>query len=141
MTAQEINTLRLRLRMLTDSDVSPIHSGFFADPDCVRFTGEALHEAEFDTFLWMKGALASESRITWVFYLSGELIGFGGLEHNWKVHTCELAYYILPQHWGRGYATEAAEAMADYAANALGAGRITAKHAVDNPASGAVLKK
>ena len=52
----------------------------------------------------------------------------------------ELGYWITPDCWGRGYATEAARAAIEIA-RMLGARRIAAGHFLDNPASGAVLRK
>ncbi len=51
-----------------------------------------------------------------------------------------LGYWITPAAWGRGYATEAARAVLRLAA-ALGVDRVAAGHYVDNPRSGAVLRR
>ncbi|WP_235511879.1 GNAT family N-acetyltransferase [Sphingomonas sp. Leaf23] len=51
-----------------------------------------------------------------------------------------LGYWLTPAAWGRGYATEAGRAVLDSAAT-LGIGRVVAGHYVDNPASGAVLRR
>jgi RimJ/RimL family protein N-acetyltransferase len=53
----------------------------------------------------------------------------------------ELGYWLTPDAWGRGYATEAATAMLDHAHHALGLRRVQAGHFADNPASGRVLRK
>ncbi len=52
----------------------------------------------------------------------------------------EVGYWIAREHWGRGYATEAARALLRIA-HTLGHRRIVAGHFVDNPASGKVLRK
>jgi RimJ/RimL family protein N-acetyltransferase len=52
----------------------------------------------------------------------------------------QLAYWITPNAWGRGYATEAA-AAALRAARAAGVRHVTARHFADNPASARVLRK
>lgn len=52
----------------------------------------------------------------------------------------ELGYWIARDHWGRGYATEAAGAVLRIA-RTLGHRRLTAGHFTDNPASGRVLRK
>lgn len=51
-----------------------------------------------------------------------------------------LGYWLTPEAWGRGYATEAASAVLRLA-RTLGHARIGAHHFVDNPASGRVLEK
>jgi RimJ/RimL family protein N-acetyltransferase len=52
-----------------------------------------------------------------------------------------LGYWLTPSAWGRGYATEAGEAVVAMARHALGYKRLTAWHFADNPASGRVLNK
>ncbi len=66
------------------------------------------------------------------------VIGAAGMgEHEGQP---ELGYWIARDHWGRGYATEAAGAVLRIA-RTLGHRRVTAGHFVDNPASGKVLRK
>lgn len=67
------------------------------------------------------------------------LIGAASIE-SVRDNEYELGYWITPDAWGRGYATEAARGVLD-AARALGIRRVTAGHFLDNPASGRVLRK
>lgn len=53
----------------------------------------------------------------------------------------EIGYWIVPSHWGRGYATEAARAVVAAARDSLRIDRLVSGHFLDNPASGAVLRK
>jgi RimJ/RimL family protein N-acetyltransferase len=53
----------------------------------------------------------------------------------------ELGYWLAPDAWGRGYATEAGRAVIAIARHALGLKRLASGHFVDNPASGRVLRK
>jgi RimJ/RimL family protein N-acetyltransferase len=53
----------------------------------------------------------------------------------------ELGYWLAPEAWGRGYATEAGRAVLTIARHALGLKRLHSGHFVDNPASGRVLQK
>jgi RimJ/RimL family protein N-acetyltransferase len=53
----------------------------------------------------------------------------------------ELGYWLTPDAWGRGYATEAGRAMVGIARHALGLRRLVSGHFTDNPASGRVLRK
>jgi RimJ/RimL family protein N-acetyltransferase len=52
----------------------------------------------------------------------------------------ELGYWIAPRYWGLGFATEAARAVMQ-TARATGLKGIAARHFIDNPASGNVLRK
>jgi RimJ/RimL family protein N-acetyltransferase len=66
------------------------------------------------------------------------LVGACGLgERNGEA---ELGYWIAREHWGQGFATEAAKAVIGIA-RALGHRKLVAGHFVDNPASGRVLRK
>lgn len=53
----------------------------------------------------------------------------------------DLSIWIGKRHWGRGYASEAIEAIIPWAARALGAQIFNAGHAIDNPAAAALLIK
>ena len=64
----------------------------------------------------------------------------GGVELIRDVARWEVGYWLTPDAWGRGYATEAARAVLDMAP-ALGIREVFARHYVDNPASGRVLRK
>lgn len=67
-----------------------------------------------------------------------ELVGCVGLARI--EGEVELGYWIAREHWGRGYASEAARAVLRLA-KVLGHREIVAGHFIDNPASGAVLRK
>ena len=63
-----------------------------------------------------------------------ELIPLGN-----RVH--ELGYWLTPDAWGRGYATEAATAVIEIARYALGSEQLIGRHMTDNRASGRVLHR
>ena len=66
------------------------------------------------------------------------LIGTCGLDET--EGRIALGYWIRQDAWNKGYATEAGRALVAMG-RALGYRRLTATHFVDNPASGAVLRK
>ncbi|MDH7971341.1 GNAT family N-acetyltransferase [Sphingomonas sp. AR_OL41] len=68
-----------------------------------------------------------------------QLIGGIGMAKIEDGH--EFGYWLTPNAWGRGYATEAGRAMVSTARHTLGLRRLKAGHFVDNPASGRVLTK
>ncbi len=65
----------------------------------------------------------------------------GGIGISDEGGTPQLGYWLKPDAWGRGYATEAGRAVIDMARHALPIGRLGAWHFLDNPASGRVLHK
>lgn len=72
---------------------------------------------------------------------SGRLIGGVGLELNPVHEHAELGYWIAKDHWGRGFATEAAQRILDYAFDDLGLQRVHAHHFTRNSSSGSVLER
>jgi RimJ/RimL family protein N-acetyltransferase len=67
-----------------------------------------------------------------------KLIGSCGLAD--RDGEAELGYWIARDHWGQGFAVEAAKAVVGVA-KALGHRKLVAGHYTDNPASGRVLRK
>ena len=71
----------------------------------------------------------------------GQLIGGIGLAVDEQHQHAELGYWLGVPYWGKGYATEAAQAMLRYGFQELGLHRIFATHYMHNPASGRILMK
>jgi ribosomal-protein-alanine N-acetyltransferase len=75
--------------------------------------------------------------------VSGHVVGDCGLVEKEVdgYHEIELVYLLASHFWGRGYATEAATALRDYALHRLGLRRIVALIEPDNHASVRVAEK
>jgi ribosomal-protein-alanine N-acetyltransferase len=71
----------------------------------------------------------------------GALIGSINLMDIQAGHQAEFGYWVGVPYWNRGYCTEAAEAMLDFAFAKLGLVRVHARHLSRNPASGRVMQK
>ncbi len=75
-------------------------------------------------------------------YAGGALIGMVSLRSIDGEHEeAELSVWIGVPFWGRGYATEAAQAIVAHALDALRLNRLVAHHMVRNPAAGRMLAK
>lgn len=72
---------------------------------------------------------------------AGKPLLVGGIGLDLVGNAAELGYWISPKYWGLGFATEAARAIVDMAQASLPCRKIVARHFVDNPASGNVLRK
>ena len=71
----------------------------------------------------------------------GSLVGAVALAIARAQQRAELGYWIAVPHWGRGYATEAAAAMVDYAFGTLGLRRVVAHCLTRNVGSARVMEK
>lgn len=65
----------------------------------------------------------------------------GGIGLAVRGRDLQLGYWIVPSHWGLGFATEAGHAVVAMARDTLRIGRLVSGHFTDNPASGRVLDK
>ncbi|WP_096187381.1 GNAT family N-acetyltransferase [Evansella halocellulosilytica] len=72
---------------------------------------------------------------------SGELFGAIALSNNETFQNGEIAYWIGEQFWGNGYATEAAQAIIQFAFDEKNYHKVFARYFHSNPASGRVLQK
>ena len=72
---------------------------------------------------------------------AGDLLGCVGLVIARDHRRAELGYWVGMPFWGRGYCTEAAQAVTRYAFDTLGLYRVFAHHLTRNPASGRVMQK
>lgn len=70
-----------------------------------------------------------------------EFIGGIGLELSPLHLSAEVGYWIGRAYWNRGYATEAARAIVEYAFGTMDLHRIQSRHMTKNLASGRVLQK
>lgn len=70
---------------------------------------------------------------------SPRIVGAIGI-HRREDDSLELGYWVARRYWGLGFATEAGQQIR-CTARALDLPRLTAGHFIDNPASGAVLRK
>ena len=71
----------------------------------------------------------------------GVLCGSTGLGIDAENANAELGYWIGLPYWGKGYCTEAVQAVVQYGFEVIGLHRIQASHFSDNPASGRVMQK
>jgi ribosomal-protein-alanine N-acetyltransferase len=81
-------------------------------------------------------------RYYWVIQIkNGECIGAISVQIEEYDKRADFGYCIGRAFWGNGYMTEAVKAVVGYMFNEIGVNRVEAYHSVNNPASGAVLRK
>lgn len=147
MRSTPLETDRLLMRRWRDEDRRPF-AALNADPRVVEYLPGALSRAESDTLL---------DRIDSVFDLHGfgrwaveridtnELIGFVGLASpRFETHftpCVEIGWRLSADHWGSGYATEAAHAALGFAFGPAGLDELVSFTVPDNTRSRAVMER
>lgn len=121
-------TKRLTLRTPVEGDLDLIGE-LWTDPDVTQHVGGPRVRDDvvdfFREYATDPETCAREEGEQWwsiVERASGAFLGLCSLmekEIEGRVET-ELDYFLLPAAWGRGYATEAARVLADYAFSTLG---------------------
>ena len=135
-------TQRLTLRPGWPED-APAVARAIGHEEVVRMLARApwpYRVADAETFLSRPRA-ASEAFFLILSHEDGYPRPIGGIGLAPEEEGHELGYWLAPEAWGRGYATEAGRAVVAIARHALGLKRVHAGHFVDNPASGRVLRK
>ena len=72
---------------------------------------------------------------------TGEVFGDLALHLGWESQTAEVGYTFAREHWGKGYAVEALEALVEYLFEQLNVTRVFGSLHPDNPASAMVLER
>ena len=146
MERTAIQTTRLDLRPMRPEDVQPLLQ-VFGDPIVMRaFDRGPFSVAEMQA--WVARNLEHQDRygyglFTIVLRETGEVIGDCGLERMELDGTdeVELGYDLRSDHWGRGFATEAASAVTDHARDTLGLPRLISLVRTGNERSARVARR
>ena len=135
-----LETPRLLLRPIALADWPAIHS-YMSDPVVTRWLPEGcLDEAQAQAFA-RKNAGRFATAVAVVERASGELVGHMPFHPWFGPATHEVGWVISAQRQGRGYATEAARALTDFAFGTLGCHRLVATCQPENVASWRVMEK
>jgi RimJ/RimL family protein N-acetyltransferase len=139
-TFTPLQTPRLILRPITLADWPAIHS-YMSDPVVTRWLPEGtLDEARAQAFA-RKNAGRSARAVAVIERQSGQLVGHMAF-HPWLGHaTHEIGWAIRSDRQGRGYATEAARALMDFAFSTLRCHRMVATCQPQNVGSWRVMEK
>jgi RimJ/RimL family protein N-acetyltransferase len=132
------------LRLPARSDARAIFEGYAQDPAVTRFLVWAPHKNIAETRSFLRRVAAARragTEYTWAVTLrrTGTLVGMIALRVS--PPKADLGYVIAPAHWNKGYATEAAGALASWAIAQERIHRVWAVFEPGNAASGRVLKK
>jgi RimJ/RimL family protein N-acetyltransferase len=142
-----LNTARLLLRQWQDSDRDP-WAKMCADPEVMRFLSSSRDRATSDAAIdrW-QARITEQGWSFWAVQLTatGQFLGMTGLQVPAEPHPylpcIEVGWRLAREHWGKGYASEAASRALRYAFEELRASEIIATAAKGNWRSRAVMRR
>lgn len=136
-------TPRLTLRPLKPEDAEDVAS-ILNHPDVGRMIRQISLPYLVDTArAWLETHAGERHRgeaFRFAIILGETLIGCVDVDEI-EGGNGELGFWFHPAHWGHGYAGEAARAVLRFAFDRLGLEKLATTHAVDNDASGRLLRK
>ena len=143
----QLLTDRLILREYVADDWRAVQA-YQSDPRYLRYYAWTERpEADVRAFVDRFVAQQSEQprtrfQLAVVLKPDGPVIGSCGIRMAGpRAHEADIGYELAPEHWGRGYASEAARAIVAFGFDELRVHRIWAECVADNVASAHVLEK
>ena len=147
MTAGTITTPRLRLRLWREADL-PALAALNADPRVMEHFPETLSYAESEAMVArIRASFSQRGFGRWAVEVPGiaDCIGFVGLAvPTFEAHftpCVEIGWRLACEHWGKGYATEAASAVIADAFGPLGLEEVVAFTVPANAPSRRVMER
>jgi len=142
---QELCTERLKLRKFVISDAAYMYKNYASDEKVTKFLSWKPYKKpeEIEGFLAdvIKEYMYSNV-YHWAIEINGEIIGsISTISIDEKNCNCELGYCIGYDYWNKGITSEALSTVIKFLFSKVGMHRITAKHDIENPSSGKVMKK
>lgn len=144
---QELNTSRLLLRKWQEKDLLPF-AKMNADPEVMRYFPSTLTAIESDK---LASRIQEKMRLNgWGLWAveeseTGKFAGFVGLnEPNFELpySPCvEIGWRLAKEFWGKGYATEAAKKVLEFAFQQFGFTQLVSFTSLTNKPSIAVMER
>jgi ribosomal-protein-alanine N-acetyltransferase len=141
-----LETTRLRLRAIRPSDFGELFR-MNSDPLIMKYVGDGSTRGHEQMLKEMEMLIAYYAKRpglgVWAVELkdSSEFTGAAGLTYNADKAEIELGYRLLTGYWNKGYATEAAQALLNYAFRNLKADKVIASAHAENVRSQMVLER
>lgn len=140
-----IETERLLLRPFCLYDVKTYY-GLATDEEVLKGTDMPHELDEASAREWVVAHPESWQRRKELFVLvttldTREIVGSVSVFTYDRHDKADLGYWIARSEWGKGYATEATEAIVKYVFGTMKLHKLEANHLARNPSSGKVLEK
>ncbi len=140
-----LETPRLILRAFTLDDVDAMYQ-LMTVPQVIRYVGNKPAQSKQDTLDYLMQhplrdyQVYGYGRFACVWKETGQVIGFSGIKYLEEIAETELGYRFLPEFWRKGLATEAGQAVIQFA-QGLGLKRLVAVIHPQNEGSKLVATK
>ena len=138
-----IETPRLYLREFELSDAASMFD-LNIDKEVIKYTGDDHFSSESEALDFIKNydhyKIHGFGRWAVILKENNTFIGWNGLKLN-EDNDIDIGFRFFRKYWGRGYASESAEAVLDYGLNVLKIDSIIGRVAPENIASVRILEK
>jgi [ribosomal protein S5]-alanine N-acetyltransferase len=135
----ELRTSRLLLRPFRREDADAVFSMYRDDEVAYYMLPGPITRDDVEQSLANPKPWADRPHFAVVF--EGQVVGDVVLEIGSRDAVANLGYAVARQHWGKGFATEAARAVVDYGFRTFGLAKIYARADPRNVASVRVMEK
>ena len=144
---QKLETSRLILRRHEMTDADDMYNNWVTDPEVSRFWSWQPHENVDETRSLLMGLIKEYEKVdtyNWIIVLKeiSQAIGYIYLNEFDDIDGSASVHFALSRkYWNQGIMSEACKAVLDFAFSVLKMKKINSRHHIENPASGAVMKK
>ncbi|AMA62516.1 acetyltransferase family protein [Kurthia sp. 11kri321] len=135
-----IQTERVILRLFKEEDWEAVYA-YTSQADVMHYIPEGVFSKEDAKRFVLENKGEKARYFPIIEKSSNQLIGHLFFEPNFGTHTYEIGWVMNPCYTGKGYASEAAEAMIQYGFTELDLHRIVATCQPENIASWRIMEK
>jgi [ribosomal protein S5]-alanine N-acetyltransferase len=141
-----LQTERLLLRQITEAD-APLIYALNTTPGVLQYVHEPALKDEADALRVINDIILPQYSLynlgRWAIERKddNQFMGWCGLKYLADIDEVDLGYRLMPQYWGKGYATEAARHTLQFGFAQRNLKTIVGRAHIDNVASWTVLEK
>jgi len=142
--AELVTTAHLVLRRPRLSDADDIFDNYASDPEVTRYLTWRPYKTPGEIAPFLTSCLErwdSGEEYSWTITLPTDTRVIGMIGCRVRGHAADIGYVLGRKYWGRGYVSEAAQAVTTWAIGLESVYRVWAVCDLDNKASGRVLEK
>lgn len=141
-----LHSQRLTLRPFHFGEAECAYENWFSQPNVAKYMFWDVHSNLQETQEWLDFELTQLNDLNWYRFAveiadTRRLIGSLLLYYEEEINNWEVAYHFSQKYWNQGYATESLKCVVSFAREKLNLKNIAARYALENAASGRVLKK